>query len=268
MGTRRVICAVWLAVAALATGCSTAPESRSGEVHIDFRGRPLPPEFRTSGPLKPEYLRPEPEGLRVTLPKERDNLDAVKFDLPTSVKGDCEVTATIDILEAERPFDAGGALVGVYLAINQAVRVGQLTRVTGPQLVWEQWRTPDGSRNFTGRSQPLEDKARRLRVKRIGPMVYFLWSPAAEGHDFREIGACEFGDEDVTLVRLIAQTGQRNCKLDVRFADLRVTGASVAVTSWRRPWLVVAAVAVGVLVLALALRRRRRKPLAGLAEIP
>jgi hypothetical protein len=244
------------------SACSVRNEAVPGEVYIDFRGRPLPPEIRVSGPEKAAFIRPEPEGLRVTLPKDRYDLGAVKFDLVTAVKGDCEVTATLDILEAEEPPDELG--VGVFLAINQAVRVGRMTGTAGQQaIVWERWRLPDGSRDYRGRDFACPDKARRLQLKRTGEDVHFLWSPSAKGNDLREIGQCEFGDQDVTLVRLIAQTGQRPCRLDVRFVDLRVAGPSVALGHWR-PWLPAAIGVGGLIVIAalVAVRRRMRKPVA------
>ena len=112
-----------LAVLALSmSACSVRNEAVPGEVYIDFRGRPLPPEIRVSGPEKAAFIRPEPEGLRVTLPKDRYDLGAVKFDLVTAVKGDCEVTATLDILEAEEPPDELGVGGLIVIAALVAVR--------------------------------------------------------------------------------------------------------------------------------------------------
>jgi hypothetical protein len=257
MGTiRRLRFALLFGVVGIA-GCPAANPPSPDKLYIDFRGRPLPAEVKTSGPLNPEFVRPEPEGLRITLPKDRDELDSVKFDVATAIKGDCEITATIDILEAETPPEGLG--VGVFLAVNQAVRVGRMAGANGQQaVVWERWRAPDGTRGYIGEPTPCPDKARRLRLTRIGSVMHFRWSPEATGNDVREIGQCEFGDDDITLVRLIGQTGAKSCRLDIRFIDLRIGD----VTAARRPWATMAVGVVAALIVVIvlvAIRRRARK---------
>ena len=243
-------------------GCSKGPEHSATELHFDLRGQPLPAAFRTFGRMSNEDIRPEPDGLRIALPKDRPGQFMGGLDLVTKLTGDCEITAAVELLEAERPKTDEPSRVGVFLAANQAARVGQLMEMNESDMVWERFTAPDGTKAYIGGGEPSSEKLRRLRLRRAGSVMHFLWSSATDGEDFREIGECEFGTREITLVRLRIEKGSQVGRLGVRFADLRIGGPSISLG--RPPWvtLAIGATAGFVIVAALIIvRRRNRKKL-------
>jgi DNA-directed RNA polymerase subunit RPC12/RpoP len=63
----------------------------------------------------------------------------------------------------------------------------------------------------------------RLRLKRVGKALHYLWAPGVEGDDFQEIKVQEeFGDADITAVRMSVITGREPCNVDVRFLDFHI----------------------------------------------
>jgi hypothetical protein len=49
------------------------------------------------------FLKIEGEGLRVTLPKDRNQNAAWGLEMPLSIAGDFEITAALEILDVEEP---------------------------------------------------------------------------------------------------------------------------------------------------------------------
>jgi hypothetical protein len=116
--------------------------------------------------------------------------------------------------------------------------------------------------------EPCTDTIGRLRLKRVGPTLYYLWGRGTDGDDFQEMDRTEFGSEEVNLVRLTAVTGRQPCAVDVRLIDLRIRGGpATAVTFWQtlisKRWFPPVALLVGALLLALGVRflvyRRRSR---------
>ena len=147
-------------------GCSKGPEHSATELHFDLRGQPLPAAFRTFGRMSNEDIRPEPDGLRIALPKDRPGQFMGGLDLVTNLTGDCEITAAVEIIEAERPNTDEPSRVGVFLAANQAARVGQLMEMSQSDMVWERFTAPDGTKAYIGGGEPSSEKLRRLRLRR------------------------------------------------------------------------------------------------------
>jgi regulation of enolase protein 1 (concanavalin A-like superfamily)/predicted RNA-binding Zn-ribbon protein involved in translation (DUF1610 family) len=107
----------------------------------------------------------------------------------------------------------------------------------------------------------------KLRLKRTGTTLSYLWAPGATGEAFRTIHQCDFGPEPIQSVRLTAVTGRQPRKVDVRLIDLRVrSGPASPPSSFPRPkrWLLALAALGFILVLLSALsvllhvRRRDR----------
>jgi serine/threonine-protein kinase len=257
------------------------------DCYYDFRGRPLPPELTVFGDNR--FLQFEPEGLRITLPKDREDLEGVCIARDFEAVGDFEFTSTFEILHAETPPPSYG--VGASLFVRKApplkasAAVCRLVRANGQQLVlWDQaLEVPERGVKLETASGgfPCTDTVGRLRLKRTGTTVHCLWAPGTAGEDFREIHRCEFGPEPVGRVVVSGGTGRKPCALDVRILDLRLRVAPVAglrpaaapPSGSGKVWLVLALViplAVGV---GLAVRRGRRpaaarpKPAAGTATV-
>src|SRR5207248_3155088 len=100
----------WLGLSAIvmATGLASIgvvyalPGPKPGELHDvlvhDFRGgSPLPPNVNYFGAGDTEFIKPEPEGTRITLPSTYIHpWGGVGFNAVTAVGGDFEITATVE----------------------------------------------------------------------------------------------------------------------------------------------------------------------------
>jgi len=204
-------------------------ELREQLVH-DFRGRPLPPEMVRFGSLEDRFITEEAEGLRITLPVNRADLGAMGLSLPVGVEGDFEITLAFEILKADDlPPSSRSYGRGLLMSVNEAARVGRLVRPNGSEVVtWDRWATVDGNQVFLSGASPGTARAGRLGLKRIGTTLLFLWSPEIVGDNFEEIHRCEFGANDITLLRLelSGNADRRPGALDVRLLELKVRSAT------------------------------------------
>jgi hypothetical protein len=245
------------------------------QVNRDFRGRPLPPDIVPYGPQTDAFIKVQAEGLRITLPRDRPGRPPLGLTMPLTVAGDFEITTTLEILEADEPDpDTRTYGVGVLLSLNQAARIGRLSRAQGKQVVtWDRWGEVAGKRKFLVGDAPCSDKGVRLRLKRVGTNLDFLWAPEGAGDRFTSIHQCEFGADDITELRweLNPQLGDRPALLDFRLVDLTVrsgnlTANPVPATEEKNSsggWLVLAALLAFVILSSLAawavVRHRRPK---------
>jgi serine/threonine-protein kinase len=242
---------------------------------ISFRGRPLPPEIEPFGPLEQRFLKVEAEGLRITLPRDRADLSPLGLSLAGTVGGDFEITAAFAVLQADEPaLGAPSYGIGFMISINEAARIGRLERANGNHVVtWDRWATVNGETRFLIGSVPGTARAGRLRLARTGTTLHFLWAPDGAGEDYEEISQCEFGDQDITLLRLElgADAGGRAGALDVRLVDLTIrsnTPVAVAgqtpgtegqVTGRSSAWFIAAGLlGLGIVLTAVVWRGRRR----------
>lgn len=265
------------------------PETPPGEplrdqFVYDFRGRPLPAKLQPFGPQADELIKPEAEGLRMTLPKDRASVKPVGLSLPLAVGGDFEVTAAFEILQAEEPPPGKQSYgVGVLVSVNQSARVGRLARAKGKQVVtWDHWATVDGERKFLLGAVPSEGQRGRLRLKREMTTLHFLWSPDLAGDTFKEIHQSEFDAPEITQLWFELNTdwsGGQNGALDVRLLELQVRASRPVApviaaaeeepktepSKWLRPAVMVALAILLVLAVVLVVVYRRRGAAASVA---
>jgi hypothetical protein len=207
------------------------PGPDMGEVYFDFRGGLRPEALEMYGDMDESFLKAEAEGLRVTLPKERTQNEPWGFSLPVSIAGDFEVTAAIELLDVEEPPPQARSYgLGVLMSLNQAVRIGRLTRANGVQVVtWDRWANVDGQRKFLSGAAACEARTLRLRLKRRVTTVACLWAPETVGENFQEFYRCDFGAEAIHNLRLEFNARQREggppIALDFRLIDLRIRTA-------------------------------------------
>lgn len=249
------------------------------EVYFDFRGKPLPDELTLTPLGSDPFVKSEPEGLRITLPKDRKNLEQIVVGTRTGIQGDFEITATMEILNADQP--KGGFGVGVSLYINkvnptaEGATLGRITKPTGEQLIfWDQsfGKIPE-ERQYDIKDRPYTENQIRLRMKRTGTQLAYFVGKGLNGNLFDELPAKEFGGIDIQQVIVRVTTGKQRANLDVRLIDLRIRSGAAPATPIPAPnttvesarsWLVAAlCVAVSVLslivvVLAALLFRRHR----------
>lgn len=188
----------------------------------DFKDR-LPGSLRPFGPQAGRFVKPGPEGLRITLPKDRPEREAVGVALNRPVPGDFEITVTIEIVETDEvPPGSFGA--GVLMTIDETARIGRLARPKGLQVaIWDQWLFDDPKKpKFIGDSKPCSANLLRLRMKRTGSLLAYLWAPDTTGDDFELLHEGEFRADDIKEIRVMAETGQPASGVDVRFLEMRV----------------------------------------------
>ena len=205
------------------------------EVYFDFRGKPPATELT----VKPEgvtpFVRSEPEGLRVTLPKDRKNLAPFEL-IAGGVQGDFEITATIEIVQAETPRVGFG--VGVNLFINkvdpptEGGGVGRLLRPSGAQILfWDQgFGKPGEEMQYDFQEQACSDMQFRLRLQRTGRQLAYFLGAGLKGEEFNALPPKNFGLNDIEKVIVRFTTGKQPHGIDARIIDLRIRSGRAPTT--------------------------------------
>jgi len=190
--------------------------------HHDFRGKPTPTSVRLFGPQAGRLIKSEPDGLRITLPKDRKERDSLGVTLSTVVAGDFEITATIEIVHVDEPSPASfGA--GVLMTADETARIGRLSRAKGEEVViWDQWVGDAKKPKLVGGLENSAVSPVRLRMKRTRNTLAYLWAPVGTGEDFQLIQENEFRSDEVKAIKVMAENGVPPTALDVRFLELRI----------------------------------------------
>jgi hypothetical protein len=199
-----------------------AQQPAVNEFYQDFRNkRPLSDDFRFRGFDPDNEMKPENEGLRVTLPAERGKHDFFEVIAGFPLEADFELTATYEILAAKQPLKGYG--VGVNLTIStetQPRKFGKLCRVLrakdGSVYVAEMWP------KFKNKTKPTEVRAGQLRLARIGPALHYLVSDGP-GQAFEQIWEVkDYGTDVVTYAGFqVGDSGEPGNPVDARIIDLR-----------------------------------------------
>jgi hypothetical protein len=177
------------------------------------------------GPGAGRLIKVEAEGLRITLPKDRESLSQVGFSIPLKVHGNFEITATFEIVEAETPKIGYG--VGATMGVDDRARVGRYARPRGEQVIlWDFWPVVDSVRKFEGGASPCVVTVGRMRLQRIGTILHFLWSAETSGENFDEIHTTEYGIEDTRFFTFVAESSGQPCAVDIRLVDIRIRSVS------------------------------------------
>ena len=202
---------------------SHAQEQPTKEVYQDFRNkRPLLESLRLAGPDIASATKAEDEGLRITLPAERDHHWPVEVVLNFPATGDFEMTGTYELLAGERPAKGYGVGVSLMLADNEKrkkfAKVSRLMRAKEGSVHLTEYWTP-----YQVKSTKTEAKAGQLRLVRVGPSLRYLVSDGP-GQAFREIWYQKnFGAEDLHYVRFgVTDSGEPGNPVDARLIDLRI----------------------------------------------
>lgn len=206
-----------LVLAALCQG-----QARDGDFHHDFRdGKPLPEKLTLFGVNAEEYVKPEVGGLRITPPPDGKQTFGWGVAGRFTLSGDFEVTGTYELITTDPPTQGGG--VGVALNLEHGKKFAKIGRFRrswdGDQYVAEsRVGIPD---QFRAQHEPTQTRTGQLRFVRKGTTLHFLVADAP-GAEFREILQTEFGDEDLDMVRFIANNNKSPTALDVRLLDLTI----------------------------------------------
>jgi hypothetical protein len=243
------------------------PELQDMLAH-DFRGEKLLPEGLTYyNDGDSDFIKTEPDGTRITLPLGYQHpWGGVGFQMKRQFSGDFEVTATVEILRADVP--RAGFGVGAAVRIEKvgypntgspgtaaASTLARIVKPGGDQVAsWDIHYAahPGEQLIYAAGGAPCSDSSGRLRLRRVGTMIYYEWARGATGDNFEEIDKREFGLEDVARVRLTALNGQQRIPVDVRLLDLRIRCGAATAGSRSHRWHAAAAMllTVGLLVSA------------------
>jgi hypothetical protein len=266
----KVLAAIGLCLAVIGFPESARAAGEPFEYYHDFRGRPLPAELTFFNAEEGKFFNLEPEGLRITIPKGWIHpWGGVGFRTAFGFAGDFEVTLTMELLEAESPLAGYGVGVCLYVAkpgTTGGATIARVVRAGDNQVVlWDLADTPeDANPHHEEGVSPSAEKVGRLRLKRTGTTLHYLWAPGIDGDAFEEIHQCEFGKDQIDRIRLAALTGRQPCGVDVRLLDFRVRSGSAAAatnpaTRWTL-WLVTGLALAVCLGIWFAVRRRQLRP--------
>ncbi len=197
-----------------------AVDDPTPQFHQDFRNKSLGDlNMKVEKPAHASLVKAEPEGLRITIPTGKQYTDAVGVTAPTPIKGDFEITAAYEIIEATRP-TGGGFGVGIELYIRAKSRSQEglgfyrLTRDSGA----DSYSCSQMSTNEKGQRGPVRGSGQgdkdfpahgkfgQLRMTRIGSKV--ILSAADDlGNDFQPKYEMDFVPDDLVMLRIGANPG-------------------------------------------------------------
>ena len=170
-----------------------------------------------------QYCKPEPEGLRVTIPENSDP-DYSIYDSKIVVRGDFELTAAFTILDIPRPEKGYGAGPRIAILDSRGERAAvQRVHRHHEGQVFIAYNSPilkDGTREHISESIATEGNSGWLRLKREGTTLRYLAAQAGSDH-FTQFYESEFPN-DVAKIRLITQTGGSPTPVDVLWINLDI----------------------------------------------
>lgn len=197
----------------------------------DFRGQKVDPQLFELIGLH-NHIHEEPEGLRIVLSGEEDRQPETGIVFRPTIKGDCEIIVSYDLLRADRP--QKGRAVGVTLYIrtpsNDAVQLTHFYRSSSPDgLSFSCDRflaNAEGKRQSFGNRFPTEARSGKFRMKRQGAEVTCLVA-ADDQEMFRELFRFHLGTEDIVYARAAADTAKSADPVEVRIRDFEVRATEI-----------------------------------------
>ncbi len=199
--------------------------SQPEDFYQDFRGSKMPqPPLKLIGPDADTVVRPENEGLRITLPVPRPSKDPVGVALQFPLVGDFEITASYELLSAQRPATGSGLAVALNLAVHNPYKFTKLGRFVRPNegnvyLAERHFRGPPPDTKWE--TEPTEARRGQLRVDRKGSTLRYF-AADEPGNAFRQIYQADFGVDDIEVVRFIVNNNDSPAAVDARLVDLRI----------------------------------------------
>jgi hypothetical protein len=196
------------------------------EFHQDFKNGAFDSRTmsRVGGDAE-RFVRTDPAGLRIRIPGGLNNHEAVGVAPRCRIHGDFEVTVSFTIVKADEPIRGYGVAATVWAETNTATseavtiergiipKEGERftsTRISGYPL----------DRKYDVRRVRAQSRAGKLRMERAGTKVTTLFADGDE--PFRPLRTVELGPEDVTLLRLGAETGMSDHSVEVLLEELTI----------------------------------------------
>jgi hypothetical protein len=205
----------------------------AAEFHQDFRGSKIDDEtLRLVGGNAEQLVKIEPDGLHIRMPEGVKNPAAVGIVPRFWVHGDFEITASFSILTADKPVRGYGLGAGIWVETDtdtaEAATIERgiipkegeqftSTRISGPP--------PPETRKYDVRRMPATSRSGKLRMAREGSTIITSFADGTQ--PFRVLRKVALGPEDLTMVRLAADTGVSDHSIEVRFEDLTIRAESL-----------------------------------------
>jgi len=194
----------------------------------DFKELGVPEHrFRSASPKS--WLQSAANGLRMSRPgmKPRGGLHYLHVGL--RLRGDFDVTASFEDFKPAAPVgkEASDILMHVLLdtPAEDIAAVRRRHFADGRDLLHtsHDHLRPDGKRGYDGRTSPCKSQSGKLRLVRIGSVVYYLFAEA-DSNDFRLVDEWLVGAEDTVAegIWLTVRTGSTQDPTEVVWKDLTV----------------------------------------------
>src|SRR5262249_51350326 len=158
---------------------------------------PRHPALVWSGTDGNEVIEQEEKGLRIKLTPARTRKDPAGVVLVSAVKGNFEITAGYELLQAEQPNAGNGVGFELYVMLEtpgqDALGLCRAKRRDGGDVyVCNHMLNRDGRRRYDTKFPPASGKSGRLRVSRQGGEVTF-WAAEGPAGEFRELCRWDVG---------------------------------------------------------------------------
>ena len=203
-------------------------------IHYSFRGKQFDKNlFQWTGTTTPtKYFRAEEEGLRLTFPPENGPGQPVGVQLKYPVRGDFEVSATLEFLNvAPPPMRSWGPGATLYFFMEtedwDGLWFGKMIVPKGGPVFSTGHRVKKGKERFDKSTHTMEAQHEsglaRLRAVRKGASFSFYGADGAAA-DFRHLATLEVSDADLAIVRFGADPAWlTTAQLDIRLVEITIT---------------------------------------------
>ncbi len=223
----------WLlrqAEAAQANQVESAPKPDNprlaAEFHQDFRGVDL--DLRTMarvGGYSEQFVRPHRDGLRVRIPGGGNNPEPVGVAPRCRVRGDFEITVSYTIVNADKPVRGYGVAATLWVETDtptrEAVTIERgIIPKEGERFTSTRVSGPAHARKYDVRRASAKSRSGKLRMERVGSKVTTSFADGEK--PFRVLRTVELGTQDLTLVRLGAETGMSDHSVEILLTELTI----------------------------------------------
>jgi DNA-directed RNA polymerase subunit RPC12/RpoP len=230
-----VLAAVLVFAGAFGAAPGQEPDKQyAKEFHHVFNGEPNPQDLRKLNADKENFIKFEPDGLRLTLPAGNPGgRQPTGVMTGFGVKGDFEITSAYEILHEPEPADTDGQTRLTLTAILDKPKLyehlGNLHRRVvkeGTQyFAWLGLGPAQGGVRKT-KTAPTTAKSGRLRLVRAGGDLSYLTADTDEAQ-FKLLATFPLGPEDLKQVNIVAGTGGEKAAIDVRVRELHIRAAAL-----------------------------------------
>jgi hypothetical protein len=172
-----------------------------------------------------DYLFPETDGLRITIPKSANYASNTGIRFPMQLIGDFTLNAVVELIDVPQP--SGGYGTGIAILLEDLKSHGAsfqkvVTSSGNSFYVHHTYIIEDGKHKHKAETKKAEPREAVLQLERIGNRLHYRVSEDG-GNSFRESHQVTFTDNAIPLVEVYAQPGGEANDLSVRIKSLEIT---------------------------------------------